>query len=125
MSGWTFQLQQAEQPLYVTYEGSVLTPGESEPIRCFLLLGRDYLTIELKSLNRIIPEEIMKAWVSHLGSPIYGPITHSRTGEIEEPFGEMILTATWYFQSEDQETLRARVEALLEKRLDQGPPSRI
>lgn len=125
MSEWTFQLQQAEHPLYVTYEGSVLTSGESKPVRCFLLLGRDYLTIELKSLSRIIPEEIMKAWVSHLGSPIYGPITHSWTGEIEEPFGEMILTATWHFRPEDQETLRARVEGLLEKSLDQEPPSRI
>jgi hypothetical protein len=123
MSGWRYDLQKAEHPLYATYEGSVLTPGETEPICCFVLLGKDHLTLELKSLSRIIPEDLMRAWASHLGPPAYGPITHSRTGEIEEPFGEMILTATWHFRSEDREALRARVEGLLEKRVDYEPLS--
>lgn len=57
----------------------------------------------------------MQGWGAHLGNPACGPITHSRTGEIEEPFGEMILTATWRFPPEDREILRARVESFLEK----------
>ena len=57
----------------------------------------------------------MQGWVAHLGNPAYGPITHSRTGEIEEPFGEMIPTATWRFPPEDRDILRARVESFLEK----------
>lgn len=114
--GWRFHLQQVQHPLYVTYEGSVFATNETEPIRCFLLLGQDHFTVELKSLSRIIPEQVMQAWVSHLGNPAYGPITHSRTGEIEEPFGEMILTATWRFPPEEREILRARVDGLLQKR---------
>ncbi|MFQ5847699.1 MAG: hypothetical protein ACE5IQ_08560 [Candidatus Methylomirabilales bacterium] len=125
MAAWRFDLHRAEHPLYLSYEGSVLAPGETEPIHCFLLLGKDSLTVELKSLSRIIPEEIMRAWISHLGPPAYGPITHSRTGEIEEPFGEMILTATWRFPPEEQGRLRTRVEGLMEKRLDHEPPSRL
>ena len=117
-SRWTFDLRQVASPWYLTYEGSVLVPGEPEPVACFLLLGQDHFAVELKSLSRITPEELMQAWVSHLGSPAYGPITHSRTGEIEEPFGEMILTATWRFPPGDREALRARVEEFLEKGLD-------
>lgn len=113
---WTFELRQVASPWYLTHEGSVLVPGEPEPTSCFLLLGQDHFTVELKSLSRIIPEEVMQDWVSHLGSPAYGPITHSRTGEIEEPFGEMILTATWRFPPQERETLRARVDGLLQKR---------
>lgn len=115
MSAWRFQLQQTQHPLYLTYEGSVLTQGEPEAIHCFLLLGQDHFTVELKSLSRIIPEDLMRAWVSHLGPPVYGPMTHSRTGEIEESFGEMILTATWYFQPGERDTLREQVEGLLQE----------
>jgi hypothetical protein len=113
-----FDLRQVASPWYLTYEGSVRVPGEPEPIACFLLLGQDHFTVELKSLSRIVPDGVMQTWVSHLGSPAYGPITHSRTGEIEEPFGEMILTATWRFPREEREFLRARVDRLLQKGLD-------
>ena len=116
MAGWGFHLQKVKHPLYLTYEGSIVATEETEPIHCFLMLGQDHFPIELKSLSRIIPEELMQACVAHLGNPAYGPITHSRTGEIEEPFGEMILTATWRFSPEDRENLRARVESFLEKR---------
>ncbi len=125
MRGFSFEVERAEHPLYVTYEGLVRSPGETEPMRCFLLLAEDHVTLELKSLNRTVPEEIMTAWVAHLGSPVYGPITHSRTGEIEEPFGEMILTATWQFDPHERASFTARVEDLLEKRLDHQPHSRL
>lgn len=124
-SRWTFDLRQVASPWYLTYEGWVRVPGESEPIACFLLLGQDHCAVELKSVSRIIPEKLMQAWMSHLGRPAYGPMTHSRTGEIEESFGEMILTATWRFPPEDRETLRARVEEFLEKGLDYTPPSSV
>ncbi|MFQ5882941.1 MAG: hypothetical protein ACE5I9_10800 [Candidatus Methylomirabilales bacterium] len=115
MSAWRFHLEPVKHPLYLSYEGSIVATEEPEPIGCFLLLGQDHFTIELKSLNRIIPDELMQAWVAHLGNPSYGPITHSRTGEIEEPCGEMILTATWRFPPEDREILKTRVAGFLEK----------
>ena len=115
MSEWRFHLQKVKH-LYLTYEGSIVATEETEPIHCFLMLGPDHSTVELKSLSRIIPEELMQAWVAHLGNPAYGPITHSLTGEIEEPFGEMILTATWRFPPEEREILRARVEEFLQEK---------
>jgi len=116
MSEWRFHLQKVKHPLYLTYEGSIVATEETEPIHCFLMLGQYHSTVELKSLSRIIPEELMQAWVAHLGNPAYGPITHSLTGEIEEPFGEMILTATWRFPPEEREILRARVEEFLQEK---------
>ena len=115
MAGGGFHLQKVKHPLYLTYEGSIVATEETEPLHCFLMLGQDHLPVELKSLEPHFPEELMQAWGAHLGNPAYGPITHSRTGEIEEPFGEMILTATWRFPPEDREILRARVESFLEK----------
>lgn len=114
-SAWSFHLYKAEHRFYVTYEGSVETPEETEGIHCFLLLGQDHFTAELKSLSRTIPEDVMAAWIIHLGAPAYGPITHSRTGEIEESIGEMILTATWRFPAEAREAVGAKIEGLLER----------
>jgi len=114
-------LRKAEHPLYQTFEGSVRAPGEGEPIECFLVLGRDHFTVELKSLSPIVPEAVMGAWIAHLGPPTHGPFTQERTGEIEESCGEVILTATWRFPPEEGEVVKTRVDEFVEARRDSRP----
>ncbi len=92
----------------------MLATGETEPIACFLVLGRDHFTVELNSLSPAIPEAVLAAWISHLGPPAVGPLIQARTGEIEEPCGEIILTGTWRFPPEERGGFEARIERFLE-----------
>ncbi len=114
MAGWRFRLRRAEHPFYRTYEGEVLAPGDPEAIACSLLLGRDHFTAELKSASGGIPEAVLAAWSGLLGPPAAGPITSARTGEIDEPAGEIILSATWRFPPAERLAFEARIEEFLE-----------
>jgi hypothetical protein len=114
MAGWYLLLRRKEHPFYRCFEGQILAPGETEAIECFLMLGRDHFTVELKCLSAGIPEAVLAAWISHLGSPAAGPITSARTGEIEEPAGEIILSATWRFSPAERPAFEASIEEFLE-----------
>lgn len=111
----THQFQMTEYPLYITYEGMMVDPDTRDLAHCFVLLGRDSLTLELKSSTGILPGAIMETWIAHLGPPVHEPITHARGLVSEEPSGEMILAATWAFSPEEREPFKTRIEKLLTK----------
>jgi len=115
VSEWIFRLHKTEYPFYLTYEGLVEKTGDEagESIRCFLLLSRDHLTVELKAISRITPEDLMDIWISCLGNPALGPHTYSRGVEEEEPSGEAILATTWQFPPEKHDTVKTQIEASL------------
>lgn len=115
MTRRVLSLQKTEHPIYLTYEGTIADSGERETVDCFVLLGGDYLTLELESTTGILPQAIMDGWITQLGSPIHEPITQGRGVVTEEPSGEMILTATWRFSPEDRERVRARIDDLLRR----------
>lgn len=115
MARRTHQLKITEYPLYITYEGAMVDPDEKDAVHCFVLLGRDSLTLELKSAAGILPEAIMETWIAHLGPPVHEPMTHARGLASEEPSGEMILAATWAFSPEERESLKTRIEELLKQ----------
>lgn len=93
----------------------MVDPDEKDAVHCFVLLGRDSLTLELKSAAGILPEAIMETWIAHLGPPVHEPMTHARGLASEEPSGEMILAATWAFSPEERESLKTRIEELLKQ----------
>ncbi len=114
MAGWRLLLRKTEHPFYRSFEGQVLAAGETEAAGCFLVLGRDHFTVELKSASAGIPEAVLAAWSAHLGPPAVGPTMSARTGEIEEPSGEIILSCTWRFAPAERQKFEARIEEFLE-----------
>jgi hypothetical protein len=66
-----------------------------------------------RSWHRARPRRSIASSISHLGPPAVGPITSARTGEIEEPCGEIILSATWRFPPEERKAFEARIEDFL------------